>query len=129
MKFFCNPSPFQYQNVIGLDYNGCEMPGMCLPSKGGPIGKDGTECPIFCPTVCGPEEVQCWGGEDPNGCPMSDTCVPMKGPMGKDGVECPPMCPMYCPDEMQLCPGVMDDFGCMGPEFCMPMDSTCEPAM
>ena len=40
-------------------------------------GKDGTECPVSCPMKCGPEEMQCWGGYDDNGCIMPDACVPM----------------------------------------------------
>ena len=62
----------------GKDWNECEMPNSCHPSKG-PIGKDGHECPAFCPTKCGPEEMQCHGGMDWNHCMMPDFCVPSKG--------------------------------------------------
>ena len=43
------------------------------------MGKDGVECPAFCPSTCGPEEMSCWGGEDMNYCQMPDFCVPSKG--------------------------------------------------
>ena len=43
------------------------------------MGKDGIECPAFCPSTCGPEEMSCWGGEDMNMCQMPDFCVPSKG--------------------------------------------------
>ena len=43
------------------------------------MGKDGMECPSFCPMKCGPEDMHCAGGMDWNGCPMPDTCMPSKG--------------------------------------------------
>ena len=42
-------------------------------------GKDGNDCPVSCPVVCGSEEMPCWGGYDPNECPMPDFCIPSKG--------------------------------------------------
>ena len=111
-----------------MDWYGCEMPGICMPAKGGPLGKDGMECPAFCPAKCGPEEMPCWGGMDANDCMMPDTCIPMKGPMGKDGIECPSFCPYNCPPDMIQCPGEMDDFGCMMPEWCAPAKDGCVPA-
>ena len=62
----------------GLDWEGCPMPDMCMPSKG-PMGYDGIECPAYCPTNCGPEDQWCYGGMDANGCEMPATCMPMKG--------------------------------------------------
>ena len=45
----------------------------------GPMGKDGMECPAYCPANCGMEEMMCPGGEDPNGCMMPESCMPSKG--------------------------------------------------
>ena len=45
----------------------------------GPIGKDGNECPVSCPVVCGVGEKNCGSGSDENGCPMPDTCRSMYG--------------------------------------------------
>ena len=84
----------------GEDGNGCRMPDTCMPMKGGssylnkvcifwsfwsfvsisgPVGNDGNECPVTCPTRCGNEDMYCPGGDDGNGCMMPDTCVPKKG--------------------------------------------------
>ena len=35
--------------------------------------------PPACPTACGPGEMKCYGGTDPNGCTLPDICTPMKG--------------------------------------------------
>ena len=43
------------------------------------MGKDGNECPVSCPIVCGPADKHCGSGSDINGCPMPDTCMPMEG--------------------------------------------------
>merc|ERR1712018_234081 len=106
-----------------MDADGCEMPGTCMPTKGGPIGTDGVECPVNCPSEpCGKEEMTC-----PmmiNGCAMPDFCIPMKGgPVGTDGAECPVMCPdaMHpCGDaeDVMAC-SAMDANGCQMPDICM----------
>ena len=62
----------------GKDWNDCEGPAFCAPSKG-PMGKDGVECPAFCPMNCGPEEMHCPGGTGWNDCPQPDSCIPAKG--------------------------------------------------
>ena len=36
-------------------------------------------CPELLPAKCGPEEMMCPGGMDPQGCPMPDMCMPSKG--------------------------------------------------
>ena len=41
------------------------------------VGKDGSDCPVSCP--CKGAEMPCYRGEDPNGCPIPDMCMPMKG--------------------------------------------------
>ena len=102
---------------LGFDFNGCEMPGICMPANGP------GNCPQSCPTFCGPNEIQCWGGFDSNGCSLSDSCIPMKGPMGTNGMECPSFCPISCPPNMSTCPGAQDEFGCTGPEYC---DVSCQ---
>ena len=43
------------------------------------MGKDGIECPAFCPTNCGFDEMMCPGGEDFDGCMVQDFCIPAKG--------------------------------------------------
>ena len=42
-------------------------------------GHDGTECGVTCPTTCGADDLNCFGGEDANGCSMPNFCIPMKG--------------------------------------------------
>merc|ERR1711935_1299067 len=54
--------------------NGCQGPNICIPTKG-PVGTNGAECPVSCPTVCPPGESTCPGGEDENGCPMPQICM------------------------------------------------------
>merc|ERR1719273_775525 len=83
-------------------FNECEMPQFCIPSKG-PAGKDGKDCPSFCPAKCGPEDMQCPGGKDWNECEMPEFCIPNKGPLGKDGNECPSFCPAKCGPEETVC--------------------------
>merc|ERR1719232_2528989 len=79
------------------------------------------DCPTFDPIKCGPEDMQCPGGQDWNNCPMPDFCMLSKGPMGKDGFQCPSLCPTKCgPEEIQ-CWGGEDDNGCMRLDTCMPM--------
>ena len=45
----------------------------------GAPGQDGYECPGVCPTKCGPDDMQCYGGKDNYGCEVPDFCTPMKG--------------------------------------------------
>ena len=85
------------------------------------MGKDGMECPAFCPVKCGPGDMRCHGGMDGNDCMMPDFCYPSKGPAGKDGTECWNSCPMKCGPEDMICGGEMDPWsGCRNPEWCMP---------
>ena len=58
----------------GIDFNDCEMPEFCHPAKG-PMGKEGHECPAFCPVKCDAKDLQCWGGMDENDCPKPDFCL------------------------------------------------------
>lgn len=78
-------------------------------------------CPDIFPMECGPEDMICPGGMDPEGCPMPDMCWPAIGPMGEDGIECPSHCPVMCGMDQMMCPGIIDFAGCMGPETCQPM--------
>jgi hypothetical protein len=99
-----------------------------MPMKGGPIGKDGTECAVNCP--CQDNEIACPSGQDSNGCMMGDMCQPMTGgPIGKDGNECPVNCP--CTAEEQSCPmkDPIDANGCAFPEMCIPQKDECPPNM
>merc|ERR1712226_261212 len=41
-------SPDQMSCWGGKDGNDCPMPDICIPMKGGPVGKDGMECPVMC---------------------------------------------------------------------------------
>ena len=68
----------------GEDPNGCMMPETCIPSKGttlifnhavlkliihiikGPMGKDGMDCPAYCPATCSMDQQMCPGGHDSN---------------------------------------------------------------
>merc|ERR1711899_296244 len=105
-----------------MDAAGCIGPGVCMPTKGGPIGTDGVECPVMCPTAgCGLDMMTC--PVMVNGCAAPDECLPMKGgPVGNDGVECPVMCPSAlhpCGADMIACP-VMGANGCQQPDTCLP---------
>merc|ERR1711899_605321 len=52
-----------------MDAAGCIGPGVCMPTKGGPIGTDGVECPVMCPTPmwCRHDSLPC------NGCQWMPT--------------------------------------------------------
>merc|ERR1712088_1295525 len=54
---------------------GCPMPDTCMPLQG-PIGIDGSACPVTCPVTCPLDHIQCPGGVMPDGCMMPDTCMP-----------------------------------------------------
>merc|ERR1719446_870384 len=102
----------------GKDPRGCPNPDFCIPSKGGPVGIDGYECPVTCPMKCDDSmEMPCYGGKDSNGCPNSDFCMPSKGgPVGIDGNECPVTCPMQCDASFEMpCYGGKDPNGCPHP--------------
>ena len=62
----------------GYGYNNCMNADFCASSKG-PIGKDGNECPAFCPVKCSPKDLQCWVEKDENDCPKPDMCIPGPG--------------------------------------------------
>ena len=78
-------SPEEMSCWGGKDGNDCTMPDFCIPMKGGPVGNDGMECPVFCPMKCAFDDIQCYSGNDDNGCPMPDYCMP-----GSFDIECPP---------------------------------------
>ena len=48
------------------------------------MGKDGIECPSFCPAKCGEEEMTCSGGIDFNDCMMPEFCIPSKGTLNPE---------------------------------------------
>merc|ERR1712203_496816 len=101
--------------------NDCEKPGTCMPSKGGPVGNDGHECPMHCPAACNDQhEMSCYGGKDWNGCQNPDFCAPTKQPPGFDGNDCPGFCPTQCDGDDLHCPGGQDANGCEMPATCMP---------
>ena len=52
---------------------------LITPLLPGAPGQDGYECPGVCPTKCGPDDMQCYGGKDNYGCEVPDFCTPMKG--------------------------------------------------
>ena len=104
----------------GFDSQGCSMPDVCIPAKGGPMGKDGFECPSHCPAACYHDDLVCPGGKDWNDCEGPAFCAPSKGPMGKDGVECPAFCPINCGPEEMHCPGGTGWNDCPQPDSCIP---------
>ena len=69
--------------------NGCMMPGLCFQWSHQALME-------MCPTVCGADEILCPEGMDPNGCKISDLCMPFMGPSGNDGNACQVMCPTMC---------------------------------
>jgi len=61
---------------MGYDDMGCQNPPMCMPMKGGPMGKDGIECPVTCP--CKADENTCdMGFDEAMGCQFPPMCIPM----------------------------------------------------
>merc|ERR1712212_268022 len=55
---------------------GCMNPEICVPMKGGPVGKDGIECPVTCP--CKDDEMTCdMGFDEAMGCQNPPQCTPM----------------------------------------------------
>merc|ERR1719266_2924179 len=114
------PCPADHMVCPVDDGNGCSLP-ICMPTKG-PMGKDGNQCANVCPTKCGDNENSCWGGEDANGCPMPDTCIPV--PTGAAG-ECATYCPMNCMAGTVKCPGLADANGCPMPDTCAPTAEEC----
>ena len=61
-----------------------------------------------CPEVTQPEcpegEFPCWGGNDADGCPIADYCIPEKtGEIGMDGNECWGVCAPNCNENEVYC--------------------------
>merc|ERR1719336_3554149 len=54
---FCPCKSDEQHCDMGFDDMGCMMQPMCMPMKGGPMGKDGIECPVTCP--CKADENTC----------------------------------------------------------------------
>merc|ERR1711937_643887 len=94
------------------DTTGCQMPGTCE-------WKDpNSKCSPQCPTICGPDEMSCYGGMDANGCMLPGMCMPMYT-TGSDGVtQCYSHCPLECGTESLSCPGPIDANGCQMPGTC-----------
>ena len=42
----------------------------------GPVGTDGVECPVTCPTPACPSDMVPCPVFSPNGCPMPESCMP-----------------------------------------------------
>ena len=60
-------------------------------------------------------DLRCPGGEDDNGCPMPDFCMPVTP-------NCPHVsCPVKCSPGDMVCHGGQDQHGCPKPDTCMPM--------
>ena len=91
------------------------------PKSIGPIGTDGSACPVTCPVTCPPDHMHCGGGVDATGCPMPDTCTPIAG-------DCPVTCPVTCPLDHIQCPGGTMPDGCPMPDTCMPVTANCPAA-
>merc|ERR1712193_526343 len=101
---------------------GCMNPEICVPMKGGPVGKDGIECPVTCP--CKDDEMSCdMGFDEATGCQNAPTCMPWK-----EG-DCPTFCP--CKSDEQHCDMGYDDMGfdeamgCQFPPMCIPLKDEC----
>merc|ERR1719369_1600741 len=79
------------------------------------------DCQPITPPKCDEKDLSCYGGVDPDGCPMPDFCSPSIQVPGKDGNFCPAFCPTKCSsvDEMS-CYGGEDGNWCQMPDFCHP---------
>ena len=73
------------------------------------------ECPNIEHPICSHEDMPCWGGLDPDGCSMPDTCIPHK-----DSNDCPGICPTFCNMGEMMCPSGEDSNGCRSPDSCYP---------
>ena len=62
----------------GPDDNQCPKPDFCIKTKTQEVGKDGEECPAFCPTNCPKDSGQCPEGKNANGCELPGFCVPLQ---------------------------------------------------
>ena len=85
-------------------------------------------CPDMPPAECSDMEMPCWGGMDPEGCPMPDFCVPMNY-KGNNGFVCPTTCPTMCAPGDSPCPGGIDENGCLMKDTCIPQGEDCELPM
>ena len=102
------------------------MPFDLIYSNLAVTGKDGNECPVFCPTKCDDSsEMYCFGGYDENGCEMPDFCIPDHNAGGKDWWnedECDVVCPIKCGAHELHCYGGSDEDGCPYEDFCWPQE-------
>ena len=98
----------------GLDPQGCQMPGGCIPQFNTVTDSDGQPCMNVCPVHCGLDHVPCPNPMDSNGCPAPPTCMhnPIDAP-------CPFICPLQCTGNDVLCPGPpAGPNGCPMPGYC-----------
>merc|ERR1711936_1054269 len=88
---------------------GCMNPEICVPMKGGPVGKDGIECPVTCP--CKDDEMTCdMGFDEAMGCQNPPQCTPMTSGGDINGNDCPGFCRCHY-DQMECAQGY-NDMGC-----------------
>ena len=84
-----------------------------------------TDCPDVPPVTCDDlTEQNCYGGVDPDFCPLPEFCWPVKGSPGKDGNPCPNPCPAKCNPDQQVCPEGKDANDCPHPDYCMQISGT-----
>ena len=97
----------------GVDDNGCEMPGTCIPIKSGDCFN---KCPVMCDYAAG--QIACSGGDyliynTDIRCPMGDYCT-------EPYDDCPAMCGANCNwiDGEKTCDLGIDDNGCWLGNYC-----------
>ncbi len=99
----CNPTDEIYC-PMGLDGDGCEMPGMCIKQE----HSHDRMCPRFCPAICdSATQIACGPDFDRHGCPIARTCIPMVTEADCDPKECPAIClpnQRTCLDGAATCP-------------------------
>ena len=118
----------------GADAYGCAMEDTCMERGYWVNEADGIWCNNQCPKTCLPDEIQCPGYVDSNGCQVEpDTCIPSmhKGWGHIDAatgepMDCPANCPVYCNWATEVyCHGDWDVNGCETPAFCAPLAEGC----
>ena len=90
----------------GRHANGCQEPATCLQDD------PNDSISVHCPVYCNDDQLLCRGGEDWNGNPEPDQCIPIVS-------DCPANCPANCGQHEIECPGRLIGNGCQEPNFCM----------
>ena len=115
------------------DSYGCAAVDTCMEAGYWANEPEGIWCSNHCPKTCLPDEIQCPGYTDENGCQVEpDTCIPSvnKGwgwnPDTQESVDCAGSCPVTCNWATEVhCHSGWDSYGCEMAAFCAPITEGC----